>query len=739
MLLDSLANAAYVIAVNEARLQRHEYVTPEHLLYSALMFDDGKAIIEGHGGVVYPILNDLKIFFETRIPKCIERPGDHDESGRPAESAGFTRIFELAAAQTKRAGHEKITLARLIAAMFFLPQSFAKYFLAKSGINRIALLSYSRTAAAQPAEEKRGKDDGFLNLYTVDLCEKASRGQLDPLVGREDILERTIRVLCRRLKNNPVHVGDPGVGKTALVEGLAQRIADRAVPEPLLCARILKVNIGAMLAGTKYRGEFEERLVKLLDIAASMKKAVLYIDEIHTAMGAGAVSGGAMDATAIIKPYLSSGSVRFIGSTTYDEFKKHFEKDRALARRFQPIEVDEPSAEECVSILAGLRPHYERYHGVKYSDQILSDIVTLSVKYLYDRYLPDKAIDIMDEAGSCAGISGESEISRGLIEKTVALMAKTPEATVSADEQASLFALEDDLNKEVFGQAEAARMVATAVKTSRAGLGEPEKPVACLLFVGPTGVGKTEMARQLAKRLSVKLLRFDMSEYQERHAVARLIGAPPGYVGYEEGGLLTDAVRRSPHTVLLLDEIEKAHADIQNVLLQVMDYGTLTDNAGKKTDFKNAVLIMTSNAGAAEMEKKPIGIGSEKDYTLSGQAVEKMFSPEFRNRLDAVVRFNPIDSDMALLVAKKALAALAEKLSGKNVGLQSSSEAEQLIAADGLSAKYGARAILRRVENDVKKPLVNELLFGRLASGGAVNVAVENGSIVLLYGGNEQS
>jgi len=722
MHLDSFAGQVYVVTINEARLQGHEFVTPEHFLYSALMFDVGKEIIEASGGNINGILNDLQKFFREFIPVHVTE--------NPTESYGFIQLFELAAAQAHSGKRKTVTLAELMSAIFFLQESHAQYILLKNGLDRLEMLKYISHSVARdnsgtlvpkaPVAAESKQDD---IPYTVNLCQRAKEGKLDPLIGREEAIDRSIQVLCRRLKNNPVHVGDPGVGKTAIAEGLAQRIVSGEVPELLKDAQILQIDMGSLLAGTKYRGDFEERLVKLLEAAMKLPKPILYIDEIHTVVGAGAVSGGAMDATGIIKPYLSKGEIRFIGSTTYEEFKKHFEKDRALARRFQRIDIDEPSHEECLDILKGLQKRYESYHKTAYSEKIFELIVDLSSRFMTDRRLPDKAIDVMDESGVMARLEDEKAVTVKHIERTVARMAKVPENSVAGDEKDKLKNLEKDLNSKVFGQEKAVAAIAQAIRASRSGLNEPGKPVANLLFVGPTGVGKTEIAKQLSQLMGISLTRFDMSEYQERHAVARLIGAPPGYVGFEEGGLLTEAIRRNPHCVLLLDEIEKAHMDILNVLLQVMDYGRLTDNTGRQADFSNVILIMTSNAGASELTRKTIGFGGKLNMGAVEKAVEKMFSPEFRNRLDSIVQFNAVDEKMAHSIALRAFENLSEKLKNRGVKLSPSKSAVEYIAQKGLSETYGAREIIRVVENDVKKLLVNELLFGKLAEGGTASLA----------------
>jgi len=714
MKLDNLVSQIYVVAVNEARLHGHEYVMPEHFLYSALMFDDIKEFVKSGGGDTKKISEELNVFFEEQLPKKV--------TASPMESFGFNQMLDLAAINARNAGKSFVSMTEFILAIFTLRESFAQYILTKNGLDKQAVLKIidsGGTVHQNSNAEKKEEKDKYIESYTVDLIEAANEGRLDPLVGREDILERTAHVLCRRLKNNPVHVGDPGVGKTAIVEGLAQRIAFGNVPAPLKNVKILRVDMGALVAGTRYRGDFEERVVKLLEAVSKLEKPILYIDEIHTVVGTGAVSGGSMDATSIIKPYLSRGEIRFIGSTTFEEYKKHFEKDRALARRFARIDIAEPSEKECVDILKGLRSHYENFHGVKYSDEILEKIVSLSTKHLNDRFLPDKAIDTMDEAGVYARLDGKKTVvTEAAVERVIARTAKVPEKSVAANEAAALKNLAEDLNNRVYGQEEAVSAITHAIHSARAGLNEPDRPVASLLFVGPTGVGKTEVAKQLASLLGIHLSRFDMSEYQEKHAVARLIGSPPGYVGYEEGGLLTDAIRKNPHCVLLLDEIEKAHADILNVLLQVTDYGSLTDNTGKKADFRNVIIIMTSNAGAREMTRQTIGFGGELDAAAADKAVEKIFSPEFRNRLDVVVRFKPVDKEMSLRIAKKAIAKLSAKLSAKNVTFTAAKSALEYIASKGLSETYGAREIIRLVENDVKKLLVHEVLFGELKNGG---------------------
>ena len=729
MKLDSICNQVYVVALNEARMQRHEYLTPEHFLYATTMFDIGREILEKSGGDVTTLKKDILEFLESEIPRGTESPVD---------SFNFIRMLELGTAQAHGSGKNVVILGDLLAAIYNLHESHACYFMQKNGIERLALLKaishetphYKESSGSKSRGKRTSKDKDFLQAYTTNLTDRAKNGVFDPLVGREDVLERTAQVLSRRLKNNPIHVGDPGVGKTSIVEGLATQIVKGAVPDVLIGAQIYYMDMGALLAGTKYRGDFEERLIKLMEIISKIKKPILYIDEIHTVVGAGAVSGGGMDATAILKPYLAKGHVRFIGSTTFEEYKKYFEKDRALSRRFQRIDVQEPSEEACYEILLGLKERYEQYHNVVYTEEILKLAAQLSAKYMRDRYLPDKAIDVIDEAGAYARMKSKKSYTYVLvpkdIERTVALIAKIPEKNVTGNEGRMLKDLSKHIKEEIFGQDEAVDIVVNAIKASRSGLNDEEKPVASLLFVGPTGVGKTEIVRQLAQQLNIQLVRYDMSEYQEKHSVARLIGAPPGYVGYEEGGLLTEAMRKTPHCVLLLDEIEKAHSDIYNVLLQIMDYGSLTDNVGKKADFRNVILVMTSNAGAKEMGKKIIGFDAKiVDTSAINKEVERIFNPEFRNRLDGIVVFKHINKDMSLLIANKAIKQLAKRLESKDVHIDITARALEHIAEKGLSPLYGAREIMRVVDKDIKKQLVDEVLFGKLSGGGKVTVDVK--------------
>ncbi|MCL1999767.1 MAG: AAA family ATPase [Turicibacter sp.] len=705
MEFDQLMGQVYIVAVNEARLSGHEFITPELFLYSIILFDVGKELLESHGVNVANTIEDLQEFLNNFMPS--------NQNETPTDSYGLIKLFEFATTTAASVNRKVVTLSDFVNAIFYLQESHAQYILLKNGFDRFAPIKRN---AKKPAKEKSEIK------YAADLCQMARENRLDPLIGREDVIERTIHVLCRRLKNNPMHVGDPGVGKTAIAEGLAQHIVAGKVPKILKEAQILRVDMGALLAGTRYRGEFEERLVKLLEAVEKLKKPILYIDEIHAVVGAGAVSGGGMDATDIIKPYLSRGDIRFIGSTTFDDFKKYFEKDRALVRRFQRIDLSEPSTDECIKILSGIKDRYESFHGVKYSEDTLKLIVNLSSKHMHERKLPDKAIDVMDEVGVMVSLRGQSKVSESHVERTVAQMAKVPINSVTSSEKELLKGLEANLNAHIFGQEEATAALTQHIMTARSGLGEKDKPVANLLFVGPTGVGKTEIAKKLADILGIALIRFDMSEYQERHAVARLIGSPPGYVGFEEGGLLTESIRRTPHAVLLLDEIEKAHLDILNVLLQVMDYGRLTDNSGRQASFSDIILIMTSNAGAVDLEKKTIGFGNDFNTKAIDTAVDKFFSPEFRNRLDGVLKFNPVDEKMAALITDKAMRELNDKLKAKNVTLTATKTALDYIARKGLSKTYGAREIIRTIDSDIKKLLVNELLFGRLEGGGTAKL-----------------
>lgn len=753
MKIDSLLDEIFTAAYSEAKVVGHEYVTPEHILFASLFFDEGTELIKSCGGNIQELKMDLENYLNENILKV--------ENREPVETAGVQNIISSAAEHVLAAGKATIKLGDIIVAIYDEEQYFASYFLKKQGITRLDILNYITHGISVGEDleseismdfeegqedmdelteifenEKEGKKD-ILSNYTIELTEKARKCELDPLIGRDEILGRTVQVLSRRLKNNPIHVGDPGVGKTAITEGLAQLIADNKVPNSLKGCKIYYMDMGALLAGTKYRGDFEERIKKVLKKIRKEGKAIVYIDEIHTIVGAGSVSGGAMDASNLLKPFLTDGKLRFIGSTTYEEYKKFFEKDRALSRRFQKIEVPEPSKEDTYKILLGLKSTYEEFHNVIYTEEALKTAVELSAKYINDRYLPDKAIDVMDEAGAYLRLQEEESeekviITERDIEKIVSSIAKIPEQSVSIDDIEKLKNLDKVLKSKIFGQNEAIDSIVKSIKRSRAGFNEEGKPVANLLFVGPTGVGKTELSKQLADYLGIPLIRFDMSEYQEKHTVARLIGAPPGYVGYEEGGLLTDTIRKTPYCVLLLDEIEKVHPDVLNLLLQVMDYATITDNNGKKSDFRNVILIMTSNAGARDIGKTMLGFGSrvvaEEAIT---KEVEKVFSPEFRNRLDDIVVFNGVNEDMALRIAKKAIAQFQDKLLSKNIMLKVTDKCYKWLAQKGFSKTYGAREIIRVVQQEIKTYFVDEVLFGKLSQGGTAIIDIDDDKVVI--------
>jgi ATP-dependent Clp protease ATP-binding subunit ClpA len=731
-------NRVLAVAFADARGRKHEYLTPEHILYASLFFAAGAGIMNRCGANVELMKKELETYLNERVPKAAKAD--------PVPSLGFQELMERAVVHSLAAEKKLLEIGDLYASLLEEKESFGAYLLLREGISRFTLLRVishddepgPAAAEADGGQKKQpapGKNREFLQLYAHELTDKARAGESEPLIGRDDILERTLQVLCRRFKNNPIHVGDPGVGKTAITEGLAQRVVQGQVPPSLRYIRIYALDLGALLAGTRYRGDFEERLKKVLAALQGEKNAVLFIDEIHAIIGAGAVSGGSLDAANILKPALAQGKLRCIGTTTHEEYKKYFEKDRALSRRFQKIEIPEPTIDETYRILLGLRPRYEEYHRVTYADEVLRAAAELSGKYINDRFLPDKAIDVIDEAGALARMKAahEGPVAIGMddVERVVAHIAKVPRLSISASENRSLRILETELKSRLFGQDPAVENVAWAIKRSRAGFREPDKPVAKFLFVGPTGVGKTELARQLADVLSVPLLRFDMSEYQEKHTVSRLVGSPPGYVGYEEGGLLTEAVRKSPYSVLLLDEIEKAHADIFNTLLQVMDYATLTDNSGRKADFRNVVLIMTSNAGAKELGRAAVGFQGEPLSGSVTQAVEKLFSPEFRNRLDAVITFRNLDEAVVARIVRKMIHEFTLQLREKKVGLRVSPAAVAWVAKRGFSRIFGAREVARLVQEKIKNPFVDEVLFGRLKEGGSARIEVVKNDLLI--------
>jgi ATP-dependent Clp protease ATP-binding subunit ClpA len=818
--LQAILSAAY----QEAKQRNHEYLTPEHVLYAALFFEYSRQVIEACDVEADGIVESLEEYMRKELPL-----GTPDED--PVQSVGFQSVIERAVFHTRASGKERVDIGDILVSLYDEAESYGSYSLREAGVERVDLLevishgplldweeedrSESRSGrsgeaggegtgngASRPAGEEdrlneeeeesgsydeedqettegektirggRRKKKRALDQFTVELVAESRAGRLEPMIGREETLERTVQVLCRRMKNNPILIGEPGVGKTAIAHGLAERIADNTVPDILKGYRIFALDMGALIAGTRYRGDFEERMKAVMKELEKETDVILFIDEIHTVVGAGAVSGGSMDAGNMLKPALANGTLRCIGSTTFGEYKRFFERDRALARRFQRIDIDEPTHEEAVAILKGLQGRYEEHHNVRYTTEAISAAVRLAAQYINERFLPDKAIDVIDEAGAFMRMkhfrarraaeaqteekeeTGETVADEGRkpavkepeaeetaepvtideaeIEQVVSRIAKIPVRTVTVDERQQLQHLKDHLQAQIFGQDGAIDSVVAAVKRSRAGFRDSNKPVASFLFVGPTGVGKTELARQLAAKLGVSLHRFDMSEYQEKHTVSRLIGSPPGYVGYEEGGLLTDAIRKTPHAVVLLDEIEKAHRDVYNILLQVMDYATLTDNAGKKADFRNVILIMTSNAGARDIGKPLIGFG-ERSVTESAvnDAVQEAFSPEFRNRLDKIVLFGGLDLEIVADIVRKEIALFNEQLVDRDVRLEIADRAVLWLAEKGYSTEFGARNIARTIESEVKEYFVDAVLFGELADGGTAFVDLEDDRIVV--------
>ncbi len=736
-------------ALAYANERRHEYATLEHLLLSLTDDPDAVAVLRACGVEVERLTAELADYVDNDLSSLISTHG-----GDAKPTAGFQRVLQRAAIHVQSSGREEVTGANVLVAMFSERESHAVYFLQDQEMSRLDAMNYISHGIAKIAgrDEDRpvhGADEDVagekvvrkgneaLDAYCVDLNRKAEQGRIDPLIGREHEVERTIQVLCRRTKNNPLYVGDSGVGKTALAEGLARRIVQGDVPEVLHDATIFALDMGALLAGTRYRGDFEERLKAVINELEAHPGAVLFIDEIHTVIGAGATSGGAMDASNLLKPALQSGSLRCIGSTTYKEYRNYFEKDRALVRRFQKIDVVEPSIEDAVKILRGLKPYYEEHHKVRYTAEALRAAVELAARYINDRRLPDKAIDVIDEVGASQMLVPESKRRKTVgvkeIEAVIAKIARIPPKSVSKDDRAVLKNLDRDLKTMVFGQDAAIDSLSAAIKLSRAGLREPEKPIGCYLFSGPTGVGKTEVARQLAHSMGIELHRFDMSEYMERHSVSRLIGAPPGYVGFDQGGLLTDAVDQHPHCVLLLDEIEKAHPDVFNILLQVMDHGKLTDHNGKTVDFRNVILIMTTNAGASDMAKAAIGFGRGVRTGEDEEAINRLFTPEFRNRLDAIIAFANLSPEIVSRVVDKFIVELEVQLADRKVSIELTDRARAWLAEQGYDPAFGARPLARIIQEHVKTPLAEEVLFGRLAKGGTVLVDVEGGKPVFTY------
>jgi ATP-dependent Clp protease ATP-binding subunit ClpA len=734
-------------AVKEARKRRHEYVCVEHMLYAISHDSAGIEIIESCGGSVEAIQSELENFFNEKLEKV---PDDHEYILQ--QTIRFQRVIQRAVNHARSAEKESVFVGDILASILEERKSHAAYFMAAQGITRLDVLNVISHGTANEMF-KEGSDTGIttgkkqkkkeadpLEVYAIDLVERSLCGKLDPLIGRQSEMDRIVQVLCRRRKNNPVFVGEPGVGKTAMAEGLAQRIAEGQIPDLLEGARIYSLDLGALLAGTKYRGDFEQRLKTVIAELQKRENAILFIDEIHTIVGAGATSSGSMDASNILKPALATGELRCIGSTTYEEFKNFFEKDRAFSRRFEKIEIAEPSIDDTVKILKGLKSYYEKHHIIKYTDASLKAAAKLSAKYINERYLPDKAIDVMDEAGVLLRLAGGGRrkmVQPTDIEKVVAKISRVPAHRVNSTDKTSLATLEDRLGKKIFGQQSAINSLVTAIKRSRAGLGAPQRPIGSFLFTGPTGVGKTEVARQMAENLGVKFLRFDMSEYMEKHSVARLIGAPPGYIGFDQGGLLTDQIRKNPYAVLLLDEIEKAHIDMYNILLQVMDHAALTDNNGKVADFRNVILIMTSNAGAREMASNTIGFakaGGEDTGSKGKKAIENFFSPEFRNRLDDIINFRPLSLEIMEKIVDKFMDELAPQLEAKKVSVRLSANARRWLAQKGHDPHFGARPLDRLIQKEIKDVLTDEILFGKLTKGGDVFVKLKDDKLLFAFG-----
>jgi ATP-dependent Clp protease ATP-binding subunit ClpA len=778
--VQAIINAAY----NEARVRNHDLLTPEHILYAALSFDEVQGVLASCGANTEQIKQGIETYFEQKIPTII----GHDKE--PTQTVGFQSVIERAVLQSRSAQKEMIDVADILVSLYDEERNHSAFYLRKAGVKRLDLLeilshghgagtaAYSKTSdgedgryrhplpdeeVTEPGQKTKTAKKTALERFATDLTALARDNKLEPFIGRTEELDRTVQVLCRRLKNNPIHVGDSGVGKTAVTEGLAQRIFAGNVPDTLKDFSIMALDMGALIAGTKYRGDYEDRVKRVIEELLKKEKAILFIDEIHTLVGAGAVSGSAMDASNLLKPALTSGKMRCIGSTTHEEYGKFFDKDRALSRRFQKIDINEPPEDDAIAILHGLKPKYEKFHKVRYSDEAIAGAVRLSVQFISERRLPDKAIDIIDEAGAFARIrAGQSEktaehaeavkiadnatdetkteeaesakiietidIGLPLIETVVSKIARIPERSVGESEKDRLRLLESKLKEKIFGQDSAVEAVVKAVKRSRAGFRTADKPVANFLFAGPTGVGKTELARQLADIMGVAMFRFDMSEYQEKYTVSRLIGSSPGYIGYDDGGQLTDSVRKQPHAVVLLDEIEKAHPDIFNILLQIMDYATLTDNQGRKADFRNVILIMTSNAGAREIGRELIGFGERiQDDSAVNDAVERIFTPEFRNRLDAVVRFGHLSREIMLSIVRKEIELFAAQLAEKKVSLTVTDACFEKLAEEGYSKEFGARNASRIIEEKIKSFFVDEVLFGRLSNGGSAAVDWKDG------------
>ncbi|EPR44107.1 ATP-dependent Clp protease, ATP-binding subunit clpA [Desulfovibrio sp. X2] len=724
-------------AVREVKRRNHEFLTLEHLLYAMAQDDSGQDILSGCGADTKKLRHQLERFFIDHMEVL---PESHPTE--VVQTLGVQRVLQRSIMHMQSAGKEKVEVGDVLAALFDEEDSYAVYFLKSQGVSRLDVLEFISHTITESlddeAEQKTGpakeaeKEDKFLEQYTVNLTEKAKRGEIDPLIGRDEEMKRTIQVLARRRKNNPIYVGDAGVGKTAMAEGLALKIVSGEVPESFADVSIYALDMGALLAGTKYRGDFEQRLKGVVGAIKNRPSAILFVDEIHTIIGAGATSGGTLDASNILKPLLASGEIRCIGSTTYEEYKSVFEKDRALSRRFQKIEVAEPTVEQTVDILKGLKPYYEDHHGVRYTVSAIKAAAELAARYINDRFLPDKAIDVIDETGALCKLERSSckdkVISVRDVEQVIARMARIPARRVSMADRSKLQDLEGELKKRVFGQDKAVEIISRAIKRSRAGLGNETRPLGNFLLMGPTGVGKTELAKQLAGVLGVSFMRYDMSEYMEKHAVARLIGSPPGYVGFEQGGLLVDDVRKNPYSELLLDEIEKAHPDVFNILLQIMDYATLTDNNGRKADFRHVVILMTSNAGAREMSKSNLGFGQKgaasTDVEKGMKEVERLFSPEFRNRLDAVVQFGPLSQEIMEMIVDKFMAELNTQMQAKKIEVRLDPEARVYLADKGFDPAFGARPLSRVIQTEIKDSLADQILFGDLKAGGTALIAV---------------
>jgi len=728
----------FAAAIKEAKQRRHEFFSLEHILYAILNDVTGRRILYHCGAELDKLKERLEKYFDERsekLPEGVEQD--------PIQTLAVQRVLQRALMHVQGSEKKEVDAGDILAAIFFEENSYAVYFLKSQGISRLDVLSYishgiSKISDPEESEfqsaatqDQPNRKTGALESYTVSLVQKAAQGHIDPLIGRDDEILRTLQILGRRSKNNPIFVGDPGVGKTAIAEGLALKIHKREVPASFFNVEIFALDMGALLAGTKFRGDFEARLKGVIQEIKKKRGAILFIDEIHTVVGAGATSGGSMDASNILKPVLVAGGLRCIGSTTYEEYKNHFEKDRALSRRFQKVEIREPSVDETYRILQGLRPYYEEHHGVKYTDGSLRAASELAGRYINDRYLPDKAIDVIDETGASMRLKKDKRLRKIVgvrdIETVVARIARIPARSVTSTDQVRLQNLDEELKGSVFGQDQAIDMLVKAIKRSRAGLRIPDKPIGSFLLIGPTGVGKTEVAKQLARVLGINFLRFDMSEYMEKHTVSRLVGAPPGYIGFDQGGLLTDAIRKQPHTVMLLDEIEKAHPDLFSILLQVMDHATLTDNNGKKADFRNVILLMTSNAGAREMNAPFIGFagGEPQDTRVAKglKAIENLFSPEFRNRLDGTIPFNGLSIGIMERIVEKFLAEIEGQLAEKKIRFELSREAKRWLAESGYDSKFGARPLARFIQVEIKDVLADEILFGRLLKGGTVRIS----------------